>query len=476
MAWEGYVDAADAGQIRGWVWDPAAPDERVAVAVEADGQVIATVTADGPRADLAAAGKGDGAHAFSFSRPADPSPRPLVARVGDWLVPLGSFLDPSRYAGKFAHPIDRGPPAVATGFTPVPAEADDPPVVARLVAAYHRAVADAPVSSAAPDLWSAMAAGPHREITGLLARRDVPAVARYLADAHAHGLTDGITQGRTVTGTLRVRADARARVAAPFVDALLSLAEFLGVADVPCPDQAGAWGDAVYADPQLWVDAVGATLGVPVVVPPVIGSSFGLATRDGIVSGRDLLALHSAVRLRQLGADVPRPDVCEIGGGLGAAAYYSARLGVGRYTIVDLPVVGLLQGYFLARALGPARVRLYGEPVDGRADVWLVPPHQFSRDTAVYDLLLNQDSLPEMHRDVGVAYLRRAAGRVRHAFLSVNQEARAAQAGDARQTVVRDLAAEAGGWRPVSRNRHWLRPGYVEEVYRPAGGTPAAEA
>src|SRR5690606_17850350 len=55
------------------------------------------------------------------------------------------------------------------------------------------------------------------------------------------------------------------------------------------------------------------------------------------------------------------PDVLEIGAGFGGTAFYLHRLLRGRYTIIDLPVINCLQGYFLAGAFGADAVSLYGE-------------------------------------------------------------------------------------------------------------------
>ncbi len=66
---EGRLEAVRCGEIAGWAWDAAAPRAPVAVDILADGRHLATVRADLARPDLAAAGKGDGAHAFVYVPP-----------------------------------------------------------------------------------------------------------------------------------------------------------------------------------------------------------------------------------------------------------------------------------------------------------------------------------------------------------------------------------------------------------------------
>lgn len=66
---EGQLEVVRCREIAGWAWDAATPDVAIDVDILADGHHLATVRADLHRPDLAAAGKGDGAHAFVFVPP-----------------------------------------------------------------------------------------------------------------------------------------------------------------------------------------------------------------------------------------------------------------------------------------------------------------------------------------------------------------------------------------------------------------------
>lgn len=68
-AHEGFVDGANCDQVVGWVWDANRPDEPLQVEVLANGQVIATGTANQYRMDLQQAGKGNGIHGYSIALP-----------------------------------------------------------------------------------------------------------------------------------------------------------------------------------------------------------------------------------------------------------------------------------------------------------------------------------------------------------------------------------------------------------------------
>jgi len=62
----GYIDRVTAAGVSGWIWNPSAPDERVAVSVYEGDRLVGSTVADTFRVDLPASGVGDGAHAFEF--------------------------------------------------------------------------------------------------------------------------------------------------------------------------------------------------------------------------------------------------------------------------------------------------------------------------------------------------------------------------------------------------------------------------
>lgn len=68
LADDGRLRLTGAGKVRldGWLHAPDWPGAGVAIEARADGQAIAAVAADAPRADLAAAGIGDGRHGFTL--------------------------------------------------------------------------------------------------------------------------------------------------------------------------------------------------------------------------------------------------------------------------------------------------------------------------------------------------------------------------------------------------------------------------
>jgi hypothetical protein len=83
-SFEGYLDKVECGTIRGWVWDRNKPNTPVTVEFYTGSTVWGSVVANIYRDDLKNAGKGNGAHAYSFEVPPalkDNSSRLIYGRV-----------------------------------------------------------------------------------------------------------------------------------------------------------------------------------------------------------------------------------------------------------------------------------------------------------------------------------------------------------------------------------------------------------
>ena len=78
--------------------------------------------------------------------------------------------------------------------------------------------------------------------------------------------------------------------------------------------------------------------------------------------------------------------IVEVGAGLGRTAFYATKFGLLNYTIVDLPLTCVAQGYFLGRTLEPDTLCLYKEHSSGIA---ILPPSAFFNTDDRYDLVLN---------------------------------------------------------------------------------------
>jgi len=188
------------------------------------------------------------------------------------------------------------------------------------------------------------------------------------------------------------------------------------------------------------------------IFPNPYKNEIGLDTKFGVASIRVPAAIHQALRARELGL-----KICEIGPGLGRTAYFSKLLGAKQYTLVDLPIPSLCQAYFLGSSLPNENFTFNHENLNELDGFIFRQPEKFIQECDQYDLILNVDSLTEMDIDVARAYLKNFVGKTNQ-FLSINHEGN--------EFSVRELTAEIPEYRLISRNRSWIRQGYVEELYQ----------
>ncbi|MDP9120205.1 MAG: hypothetical protein M3O15_02370 [Acidobacteriota bacterium] len=69
-SFNGYLDAADCGQLSGWAWDARQPNAPINVDIYEGPVLLATVPAGNFRQDLQSAGLGNGNHGFTYTSPA----------------------------------------------------------------------------------------------------------------------------------------------------------------------------------------------------------------------------------------------------------------------------------------------------------------------------------------------------------------------------------------------------------------------
>ena len=246
-------------------------------------------------------------------------------------------------------------------------------------------------------------------------------------------------------------------------DKLLSLAEAVGAVRLELPET-GPWGETILIPPaQLWA-AIEGTLGVDLSPPIHVGGYLGIQAGQHVVQMRMLEAIYAAFRLNQLCQQRGLRRVCEIGAGAGLTAYYALLFGIKEYVIIDLPTMNAVQGYVLAGSRLGDQVGLFEEHHEGK-HLRILPPDEFKKlPSNSIDLLYNQDSLPEIERGAATGYLSDAARLGIPLILSINQEAQLPTE-DGHQLSVPELVATAGSYRRNSRHRHWLREGYVEELF-----------
>jgi hypothetical protein len=343
---------------------------------------------------------------------------------------------------------------VRAAVSTAPADVDDRDLVARLLKAYQLAVAEDHRSG--DSMWTEFFQNMHGEIHTVFMSGDVDASARILRDPGRTNLFYGFDSLSADFVRLASSRRWRQAYANASADSLARLAEALGAIRYPYPDAYSVgYGKPPVIDPEVCLKAIQECLGAEITIPNPFPDEHGFATGQGVVSYRMAQALYQAHRISQLVQDIRNPAVLEIGGGLGRTASYARQLGIADYTIVDLPLSSLSQGYFLGRTLGADHLAVLGEgDCDVPAAVKIVSPKHFLDGKKKYDLIINVDSLTEMSREVASAYLDRIiSGSAR--FLSINHEFN--------PFTVRELLQQRQLKHPVIRTPYAMRDGYVEE-------------
>jgi hypothetical protein len=194
--------------------------------------------------------------------------------------------------------------------------------------------------------------------------------------------------------------------------------------------------------------------------------NYGIGVDSGVIDFRVPDDAYCAHRIRFICDDISNTAFVEIGGGFGGMALFALRAGATRWPIVDLPIMNVVQGYFLIKCLGGNNVRLFGED-NPAAAVEVLPYWEFFNRARTYAVVFNRDSLPEIQRDRVDEYL--AEIETRGAILlSINQEAGAPGGREGLpQLNLHQIIAERGKLECRSRHPYWVRKGYVEELFTP---------
>jgi hypothetical protein len=366
---------------------------------------------------------------------------------------------------------DLGGRSVAAAGVIVPDKtpsAEDVAIAERLLRAFRAATegSEAGSSSQTPDLWTIITAE-QGQFASVLRRGDGAELAGYLCNVCRHDATIGIVQGNDEYARIVSDRSYRDSIALMAKDKLVSLAEAVGSLPVENPEQ-GPFGMNLHVDADDLVAGISQRIGIDITPPDVDGGLFKLSTSGGLFGERDANAIFTALLLRRLSYGSGTPRICEIGAGSGRVAYWSRRLGSSSHTIIDLPHVNVVQGYYLLKSVPAERVRLYGEDSSAVApELTIWPNHAIGelRD-AEYEIVLNQDSMPEMSRSTVDDYLRWIGRTCRHLFVSINQESRPTYGDDLQQVSVPEAAAAVGGFELLDRYPYWLRRGFVVELYR----------
>ena len=311
-------------------------------------------------------------------------------------------------------------------------------------------------------VWRIVGRTHHNKLATLLKSCDFWELAVYLANGLrqeiAYGLLSiGHLQSFSVPGVVRRSRNEALAFQLLIKDKLVRLAVALGVLPVENPEQ-GRYGMNIHIPLQTVVERIERHVGVEIHRPFVMGIT-GIDNNGRVYDAKTADDAYLAYLIKKLWL---HEQVAEIGGGFGGAAYQLTRYNV-FCSIFDLPIVGVIQAFFLAKVLGPEKIALYGESPQSDS-IKIRPWWRFFDDTDHFSVVFNRDSMAEFRRTIASKYLIEIKRR-RIPFFSINQEVEY-ESGDEgiNQLNVGGLATEVGLQRR-SRYPYWLRRGYVEELF-----------
>jgi len=335
----------------------------------------------------------------------------------------------------------------------------------RLLIAYKKSILDSNMSSR-EDMWTFLAKGPHRNFFELLKKENIQEIAFYLCNMSRMEITHGITQGKIEFNKIKSDSVYKKWLGLFTLSKVISLAEALGVIPLEGPEQ-GEFGAVIHSNVNKIIKKIEDFLRISIFPPEVEGGLYKLVTKSGRLHSRDVTSLYTAWKCRELLKDIKNPSVCEIGAGIGKTAYYSNLFGIEQYTIIDLPYINILQGFYLIKSLPRKNIYLYGEKILDKNSILIFPDFSFSKISGkVFDLSLNQDSFPEIDRETVLNYLTLIKLHTKKLFLTINQEAQhTMMVSNLKQHFIPELISQSKGFKKIHRIQYWLRIGYVEELY-----------
>ena len=342
----------------------------------------------------------------------------------------------------------------------------------RLMAAYHKADLHES-SNNISELWGKSITSYYGELITIMESCNAEKLAEALSSMFREKFVYGLASGDLVEHS-------RSKIGAmiwslKYQDNIIALAEYLGLVRTESTQQ----GQKAYGLKE-GIDTVVAKIedkiGISIEFPN-IGAPYGISANNSLITMEQPEHIYVALRINEavrdyLNKEGKKLNLLEIGAGFGGLAYWilkQQRFTTSTYTIIDLPLINVLQGYFLSKALGVSKVSLYGETFRNDATILILPTFAITTMSGNdIDVLINQNSMPEMTEQIVENYLRFAKENVSGIFFSYNHEAYSLVYGKP-QVLVPEIVNRLGGFNLLSRNASWLRSGYVEEVYRAAG-------
>jgi len=484
----GYVDDITETRVHGWVCDGNDFNLSLEIEIYADGVKIGETHANMNRPDVYNAGFGNGNNGFNFTFPVNIQGQKVTIRVKnyDYEIPKSRHLLEKSNADLdecvaslkqfprrtlphlILHYMPNGIPNIEYFLEPSEQKNQDSDIhiCERLIASFNSALQFESINlplEQRPNqgLWENLKHQFHGEICNLLQEGNPLALSEYLCNGYRENVVHGIGEAKSGWDAILSSEKDKLTLGTLSVDKLIALSEALGILPYENPEQNGRYGVNIYENYKVVARKIEQKLGIPIGRPRVFGF-YGLGLDDRVIEQRTPDHLWASWRIKQI-AGINK-NICEIGGGFGGNCHYSYQMGCQSYTIIDLPVINVLQGYFLMKCFGEEVIQLFGEQISDRP-IKIMPYWYFMLEHSEFDICFNQDSLPEMPFERAIEYLHKIPQVTRSYFYSINQEACAPAAQRLTQLNIPEIIAKIPDYKLMFRYPNWTRRGYVEELY-----------
>ena len=352
---------------------------------------------------------------------------------------------------EFLHVPVNGIPNVETICVKIDVTDEDILIAERVLRAFNMAITDESYEDTG-NLWDLIKKTKYKDLYEILNLNDIKKFAEYMCNFHSKSLAYGISDYNSVN--VKEFGKAASLESAVLVkDQMVALGEAIGAIRKT--------NDPIHIDSEILLSFVKDLLKVDITPPWIDGGLIKTKIGGVFFSSRDVYSIYTAKRLHDITGI--NGSVAEIGAGVGKVALYAHRFGISDYSIFDLPITNLAQGWYLLKS--GLNVVLYGEDsIDGAVRV--MPYFMFGQDRK-YTVTMNQDGFPEMGGDIVAYYLEKIKANSQF-LLSINHEEGKpyfAFGLDNLHIIVPQVVDSVGGFGRLSREVFPVRKSFFEEVY-----------
>lgn len=327
----------------------------------------------------------------------------------------------------------------------------DEELVSRLLKSYQR---QASISYGSDSMWLRFFNDYQKKIHEIFLENNIKKAFEILVDPQNSYLFYGFDDLCLPFNELRVKN--APSIADREFDCLIRLAEALGAVSLENPENDASWGKFSESFPDDFIRKIEDKFQFEISFQSPYKGWVGLKSKKGLIHNRTLHAIYVVSKLIGYAKffDKKNFNVCEIGPGLGRTAYWAHKLGVKDYSLVDLPMTTMSQGFYLSLLLGSGSVVLPWELRSNPDQIKIYHPDEYFMNKQRFDFTLNVDSITEFGVELAGRYLKKIEDSSDF-FLSINHESN--------EYSVNQLISNKHAH---LRYPFWIRNGYVEELYK----------